>query len=196
MGQFCSKRRSDDGPSVDPPDVEGGTGASEPELPPLAPNDSGSKDTFSKEELEEMKRIAHSVGGVPVVFGDENAEDREVIFQRLPLGMKYKHKEGAPVAKVTAGSHAADLGVCVGWTLRKICGQTLNCKDFDSIGVALKELLEELQLEGMPADQLDVESTASIATNSLAPTSEKQDEAEEVPPAEAPPVPVGDVREV
>jgi len=181
MGQFCSKRKSDDGPSVDPPDVEEGSGKSEPKLPPVAPNDSGSNGTFSKEELEEMKRIAHSVGGVPVVFGDENAEDREVIFRRLPIGFKYNHKEGAPVAKVHAGSHAADLGVCVGWNLRKVCGQTLNCKDFDSIGVTLKKLLEELQLEGMPADQLDVESTASIATNSRAPTKEKQDEAEDGP---------------
>jgi len=100
------------------------------------------------------------LGNVPslqVVF-DVNGWERQVQILRRPLGAEFaKHGSGpCKIEKIRPQSHAAEIGMEVGWSVKSIGGQDVARKSFEEMQGVLKN--------GMTA--LPMEVAASLGSNS------------------------------
>eukprot|EP00747_Dinoflagellata_sp_TGD_P168669 gnl/TRDRNA2_/TRDRNA2_195622_c0_seq1.p1 gnl/TRDRNA2_/TRDRNA2_195622_c0~~gnl/TRDRNA2_/TRDRNA2_195622_c0_seq1.p1 ORF type:complete len:128 (-),score=22.85 gnl/TRDRNA2_/TRDRNA2_195622_c0_seq1:110-493(-) len=77
------------------------------------------------------KAIEGSGGTEMVVdFKLHDGKIQTIVFQRKPLGLDFEKKAPIVVSKVQTGSHAEKIGVRIGMTMVKICGQDITEKDF------------------------------------------------------------------
>jgi len=67
-----------------------------------------------------------------ITFCLPDESTQELSFVKTPLGMDFKAKDPAVVRGVTADSHAAELGVQVGWVISAINGDDMTGKDFET----------------------------------------------------------------
>jgi len=92
-----------------------------------------SKEAGKKPEQEEQKELPppSTSKGVEVEFIGEGGKPVTKVFSRRPFGMKFGNRRSKDSAEktpifvsfVSAGSHAAELGIKEGWTFTKIDGQ-------------------------------------------------------------------------
>lgn len=72
---------------------------------------------------------------------EESLRDVEVIFVRKPAGMRLAHSKPLEVWTISAGGHAAELGVQRGWRVKSIGGkQTDDLPWEDGIALMLQSL--------------------------------------------------------
>lgn len=81
-----------------------------------------------QKEQEEAKKKEN---GASVCF-DTPGGEKTVIFTRKPLGFDFEKSAPIKVDQVQAGGHAAELGVDKGWTVKRINGEDMSGRDFET----------------------------------------------------------------
>jgi len=69
-----------------------------------------------------------------VVFSTKDGE-RTLSFTRRPLGMNFAHKEPIAITKVKPGGHAEELGVEIGWQIKKIGEKSITDPEYKDFKV-------------------------------------------------------------
>lgn len=123
MGQACcTESRTTATPIVEPCKVEPEQAASysdeKPEVPEPVPD-------TPKEEEPSAKEVT-----LEVEFRTVQGDSTSVSFKRRPLGFNFANRNPIAVTKVVDRGHAQELGVQIGWQIKKVGGEPVDRPDF------------------------------------------------------------------
>jgi len=85
------------------------------------------------------------VGYVEIVFQVDGL-DRRAHISAKPLGLEFSRRTGEPlkIAQIHPHSHAAELGLEVGWEVKSLCGEDISMKTFQEASDMIKEKMATL----------------------------------------------------
>jgi len=70
-----------------------------------------------------------------VVFLSTKEGEKTLNFTRRPLGMNFANKQPIAVTKLASGGHAEELGVEIGWQIKKIGGKSVTDPEYKDFKV-------------------------------------------------------------
>jgi len=108
------------------------------------------KDASSKVSAENHSILAEKENPVEMMF-EAKGRERSIIISRRPLGAEFsqvskflKSGESAQVSKLQANCYASEIGMEVGWIVKRVDGVNLKGKTFKQVQNLIKTALSRL----------------------------------------------------